>query len=327
MKNAVDVFTELGDRLTGFGQDAVSQYIVADACRQNNWFLPAEVTRAVQAVRTEFLCRTKLTDWLGCYQRPATLSSRTVLVVMAGNIPLVGFFDLLCVVVAGHRCLIKLSGKDTVLMQYIIENMKCIEPEIPVAIYTEGMSFDAVVATGSDNANRYFRANYAGVRMLLRGNRHSVAVLNGRETPEQRAALSEDLFAYSGLGCRNVSLLFVPAGSSIVPDSRSMNPKYINNYRQCKALHDLCGRPYTDLGYALLVAQKEFPQELSEISVVEYTDRSQVDRWLCEHDAELQCVVSECVEHSRRVSFGRSQYPTLRDYPDAVDVIEFMYRL
>ena len=106
-----------------------------------------------------------------------------------------------------------------------------------------------------------------------------------------------------------------------------MNPKYLNNYRQRKALREMCGDPFFYFGFALLIRQSEFPQALSEVSVVEYDDLSQVAAWLREHDAELQCVVSDCIDHSRRVPFGRSQQPTLSDYPDAVDVMEFLYDL
>lgn len=125
----------------------------------------------MRSIREEFLSRDKIERWLACYERPATLPSRTVLVVMAGNIPLVGFFDLLCVVTAGHRCLVKMSSKDAVLMSFVIDQLKKIEPGVPVAVYDGATPFDAAIATGSDNANRYFRSLYAGVRTLLRGNR------------------------------------------------------------------------------------------------------------------------------------------------------------
>ena len=327
MKTPVDIWAELGARLSSFGQDAASREVIARACQKNDWFEPEEIVDAVRSIREEFLSRDKIERWLACYERPATLPSRTVLVVMAGNIPLVGFFDLLCVVTAGHRCLVKMSSKDAVLMSFVIDQLKKIEPGVPVAVYDGATPFDAAIATGSDNANRYFRSLYAGVRTLLRGNRHSVAVLNGRETSGQLEALSDDIFSYSGLGCRNVSLIFVPRGISLRFASRRMNPKYLNNYRQRKALREMCGDPFFDLGFALLIRQSEFSQALSEVSVVEYDDLSQVAAWLRKHDAELQCVVSNCIDHSRRVPLGRSQQPTLSDYPDAVDVMEFLYGL
>ena len=271
MKTPVDIWVELDARLSSFGQDAASREVIVRACQKNDWFEPEEIVDAVRSIREEFLSRDKIEHWLACYERPATLPSRTVLVVMAGNIPLVGFFDLLCVVTAGHRCLVKMSSKDAVLMSFVIDQLKKIEPDIPVAVYDGTTPFDAVIATGSDNANRYFRSLYAGVKTLLRGNRHSVAVLNGRETSGQLEALSDDIFSYSGLGCRNVSLIFVPRGISLRFASRRMNPKYLNNYRQRKALREMCGDPFFDLGFALLIRQSEFPQALSEVSVVEST--------------------------------------------------------
>ena len=163
---------------------------------------------------------------------------RRVLVVMAGNIPLVGFFDMLCVLAAGHRCLVKPSAKDTVLMEYVIGLLRGIDPQVPVEFYDGSTSPDAVIATGSDNANRYFRAQYAGIPALLRGNRQSVAVLGGRETPAQLTALADDIWAYSGLGCRSVSLLFLPEGYDLQLRMPEVNVKYRNSYRQQKALPD-----------------------------------------------------------------------------------------
>ena len=153
MKTPVDIWAELGARLSSFGQDAASREVIARACQKNDWFEPEEIVDAVRSIREEFLSRDKIERWLACYERPATLPSRTVLVVMAGNIPLVGFFDLLCVVTAGHRCLVKMSSKDAVLMSFVIDQLKKIEPGVPVAVYDGATPFDAAIATGSDNAN------------------------------------------------------------------------------------------------------------------------------------------------------------------------------
>lgn len=199
MKTPVDIWAELGARLSSFGQDAASREVIARACQKNDWFEPEEIVDAVRSIREEFLSRDKIERWLACYERPATLPSRTVLVVMAGNIPLVGFFDLLCVT-AGHRCLVKMSSKDAVLMSFVIDQLKKIEPGVPVAVYDGATPFDAAIATGSDNANRYFRSLYAGVRTLLRGNRHSVAVLNGRETSGQPGGSVRRYLLLFGLG-------------------------------------------------------------------------------------------------------------------------------
>ena len=189
MENAIGLFSRLGCRLRGFGDAARTREVIGRACRENGWFTPADICRAVAAVADGMLRRDALAEWLAPYPVPVA-EPRRVLVVMAGNIPLVGFFDMLCVLAAGHRCLVKPSAKDTVLMEYVIGLLRGIDPQVPVEFYDGSTSPDAVIATGSDNANRYFRAQYAGIPALLRGNRQSVAVLGGRETPAQRTALA-----------------------------------------------------------------------------------------------------------------------------------------
>ena len=154
MKDAVTLFSELGERLGLFGEDAASQAVVGAAHAANGWFQPEEIVRAVRTLADGMLRRERLAAWVAAYpwlQQPHT--ARNVLVVMAGNIPLVGFFDLLCVLVGGHRCLVKPSAKDRVLMEYVVAQLRAIDPSVAVALYEEGMAVDAVIATGSDNAN------------------------------------------------------------------------------------------------------------------------------------------------------------------------------
>ena len=250
MENAIGLFSRLGCRLRGFGDDARTREVIGRACRENGWFTPADICRAVAAVADGMLRRDALAEWLAPFPVPVA-EPRRVLVVMAGNIPLVGFFDMLCVLAAGHRCLVKPSAKDTVLMEYVIGLLRGIDPQVPVEFYDGSTSPDAVIATGSDNANRYFRAQYAGIPALLRGNRQSVAVLGGRETPAQLTALADDIWAYSGLGCRSVSLLFLPEGYDLQLRMPEGNVKYRNSYRQQKALLTMGGQPFRDLGAGL----------------------------------------------------------------------------
>lgn len=323
MKDAIALFSELGDSLRGFGTDAPTCDVIDRACRANGWFMPGDVRRAVAALREEMMRGELLSQWLSRYPVPVA-TPRRVLVVMAGNIPLVGFFDLLCVLAAGHRCLIKPSAKDTVLMDYVVGLLRRIEPELPVGFYDGREEIDAVIATGGENANRLFRTRYAGIPALLRGHRQSVAVLSGRESPEQLAGLADDIWAYSGLGCRNVSLLFLPHGYRPALRMPAMNPKYGRNYLQEKVLLTLTGTPFIDLGGAVIREQGEFPRALSCIAYAYYRSEEEVVAWLSEHDAQLQCVVSESVPHGRRVAFGRAQLPALTDYPDDRDVMDFL---
>lgn len=321
--NARDLFSELGRRLAGFGDDVRSQEVVQRACAANGWFMPHEVVRAVAAIRDRMLQPASLDRWLAHYPASAK-SPRRVLVVMAGNIPLVGFFDLLCVVSAGHACLVKPSSKDRVLTEYIVALLRTIDPSVPVSFYREDDPVDAVIATGGDNAVRYFKMRYAGIPTLLRGHRQSVAVLSGRETAAQLAGLADDIWAYSGLGCRNVSLVWLPEGVDFMPGMPDVNPKYRNNYRRERALLTMTGVPFVDLGAAVVVEQQEFPVALSRIACARYRSLSEVEAWLEEHDAALQCVVSECVDHSRRVGFGCAQSPGLTDYPDDRDTMAWL---
>lgn len=325
MKRPLDIFVALGERLATFGEDAVSRAVISRAEAENGWFTESDVRYAVRAICEDMLRREKLEPWLASYGLldNAPAEPKRVAVIMAGNIPLVGFFDLLCVVASGNHAAIKMSGKDRVLMSYIVEQLRDIEPEIRVSEYVDE-EVDAVIATGSDNANRYFRSRFADVPSLLRGNRHSVAVLTGNESAEQLRALSEDIYRYSGLGCRNVSLIFAPDGCDVELAECDVCPKYANNLRQTRALLAMGGVEFRESGRSLLVEGEEFSAQLSRINIVRYSSLAEVSAWLESHEEELQCVVSDSIEHSRRVGFGSAQRPALTDYPDERDVMRFM---
>lgn len=324
MKETIDLFCALGRLLSDFGNDAPSRRALEAACAANEWFAPGDVRRAVGALVDEMLQPGKLAAWLARYPALPVAAPRNVLVVMAGNIPLVGFFDLLCTLAAGHRCTVKPSSKDTALMEYVVGLLRGIDPAVPVRFHDGTQTVEAVIATGSDNAVRYFQSRYAGIPTLLRGSRQSVAVLSGRETPRQIEGLCDDIWAYSGLGCRNVSLIFAPEGYEAKLHIKHVNSKYRSNYIQQKALLVMQRVPFVDLGGAVLVEQREFPEALSRIAVSRYRSPEEVSEWLALHDGELQCVVSECITHGRRVGFGKSQTPTLLDYPDDRDVMEWL---
>lgn len=326
MERIIEIFSALGNRLQRFGDDPMTRKVALAACRANDWFSPAEVRRAMQALAAELLQPESLRQWLAGYLRRVGEPQR-VLVVMAGNIPAVGFFDLLCVVCSGHRCLYKPSGKDSVLMDYIVAELRALAPDIPVERYDGTAPVDAVIATGSDNTERYFKACYAGQPMLLRGSRQSVAALSGRETARQLAGLSDDIWAYSGLGCRNISLLFVPKEYELQLEMPLVNNKYKNNYRQTKALLQMNGTSYRDFGASIAVEQWSFPKSLCELSVARYRTLDEVAAWIAEHDREIQCVVTDCLPHDRRANFGRAQSPGLTDWPDGRNVLAWLATL
>ena len=327
MKSTVQIFSELGVRLAGFGSNEASRSVIARAVAENEWFSVSDIRYAVDAVRQEMLDAEKIEKWLSHYPSAATREAKRVALIMAGNIPLVGFFDLMCVLASGNIPFVKPSSKDYVLEEYVEHLLSQIEPKLRIERYVEGGDHDAVIATGGDSANLYFRSAFAGIPCLLRGSRHSVAVLSGKESEIEIWDLADDIFTHSGLGCRNVSLVFVPKGFKLYLPTHRMCRAYHNNYLQCRALLMMQGADFEDLEEAVMVHSEvaEFPRFLSQINVVEYSDLREVKQWLLENDERLQCVVSN-VEwlHSRCVAFGRAQLPTLFDYADERDTMQFL---
>lgn len=329
MKSTIQIFSELGLRLTEFGSDEVSRSVIARAVAENEWFSVEDIRYAVEAVRQQMLDADKVSQWLAHYPSVGSRDPRRVAIIMAGNIPLVGFFDLMCVLANGDIPFVKPSSKDRVLEEYIEQLLRKIEPSLRIERYEEGGDYDAIIATGGDSANLYFRTAFEGVSCLLRGSRHSVAVLTGEESERELKLLADDVFRFSGLGCRSVSLIFVPRGYNLNLPTRKMCRAYHNNYLQCRALLTMQGVQFEDLGETLLVPSKaEFPRFLSSVNVAEYDSVDEVRQWLAENDESLQCVVSSSEGlHSRTVALGYAQLPTLYDYADERDTMQFLARL
>jgi hypothetical protein len=329
-KSIVDIFALLGLRLSSLGGDVSSREIVRRAVEANPWFSESEIIRAAKALVDGMLSRETLSAWLADYPALPVSQPRNVLIVMAGNIPFVGFQDLLCVLVAGHRAVVKPSSKDSVLMWWIIEQLREISPDIPISHFVEEEHPDALVAMGGDDAVGALGRQYGTIPTLLRGSRSSVAVLAGCEPPEQLTGLADDILSYSGLGCRNVSLVFVPDDldigalvNTLGTYHHPINPKYANNCRQIKAILYMNGAEFTDCGICVLCEEWNFPADISRINYARYSTAEDVSRWLTAHDGEIQCVVGT-IDHPRAVGFGEAQYPTLFDYPDGRDTMQFL---
>lgn len=322
MKRMIDILVELGARLRGFGSDAYTSRIITAAIEQNEWFSREDILMAVDAICEEFLCREKLERWAEPYTR--TQEPKHVAIIMAGNIPLVGFFDLLCALIAGHNVAVKPSSKDSALTNYIIDLLRDISPEITLYPFDPDFEYDKLIATGSDDAARHFRQHYASTPSLVRGTRHSVAVLDGNESMEEWQCLQRDIFSYNGLGCRNISLILLPEGVELTLYPPKMSEMYRGNYRHCKAMRSMLGQPYTDMGECIVVNEMGFSPNISQINYYHYRSIEEVTRWIEEHDKKVQCIVSHAIAHPRSVAFGRAQYPTLCDYADGVDVMKFL---
>lgn len=327
-------FVALGQHLHQLSTYTLAQ-LAAQARNRNAWFDQTSVTLAVHSI-SEMLAEEPLRRWAARYPaEPAT--PRQVGVVMAGNIPLVGFHDALCVLLSGHTLLAKLSKDDAVLMTWVLGELTRIEPRFQehVQILERLNAADAFIATGSDNTARYFDYYFGKRPHIIRRNRTSLAVLTGNETDHELGLLGEDIFRYYGLGCRNVSKLFVPKNYNFSPLLDSLQPwhhvanhhKYNNNYDYNKSILLVNGVPHLDTGFLLLL---ESPLLVSPISVLHYgTYAHEVDLvdQLTDVAVQTQCIVSGSGVWAGSVAFGQAQCPGVSEYADGVDTMAFLAEL
>lgn len=325
----IGALLEAGDSAAQFG---MQRALIARAERENPWFTEASQRQALQHWAAS-LTRPHLEAWL----REAPLCAgpaRRVLVIGAGNVPLVAFHDVLCVLITGHRLLFKPSTKDAVWIPFLLEQLVEIEPSFAshIEVSTErARHFDAVIATGSNNSARYFEYYFSAYPHLLRRGRHSVAVLDGSETAAALGGLAEDVFGHYGMGCRSVTKLFLPKGydrnrlfEAFYPHASVIdNPKYANNYDYHRAVYAMNGDAVWENGFLLL---KEDPSYSSPIAVLFYEEYERLPELEArlERDAErLQVVVGKGLKQAH-IAFGQAQKPGLQDYADGVDTLDFL---
>ncbi|WP_201981669.1 acyl-CoA reductase [Hymenobacter rubidus] len=327
-------FVALGQRLATIPAEELTN-LAAQARNQNAWFDRPSVAAAVAGL-AHLLAEEPLRHWAARYPAEPT-TVHPIGVVMAGNIPMVGFHDMLCVLLSGHVLLAKLSKDDTVLMLWLMEELTKLEPRFTDAIKVLPRlnAADAFIATGSDNTARYFEFYFGKKPHLIRRNRTSVGVLTGQETSADLAQLGPDIFQYYGLGCRNVSKLFVPTGYDFVPllDALQVHEgvfdhhKYKNNYDYNKSILLVNRVPHYDTGFLLLTQN---PALVSPISIVHYTEYSSeidlVDQ-LTDVAVQTQCVVSAAGRFAGSLPFGQAQSPGVAEYADRVDTMEFLAEL
>ena len=324
-------FAALGQRLATLTEDELTD-LAARARNRNGWFDLPNVRAAIAGI-AHLLAEPQLSQWAGRYPAEPT-EPRQVGVVMAGNIPLVGFHDLLCVLVSGHTLLAKPSKEDTVLMLWIAKELTEIEPA-----FTERIQFverlnaaDAFIATGSDNTARYFEYYFRNKPHLIRRNRTSLGILTGRETAEELAQLGPDIFQYYGLCCRNVSKLYVPEGYDFVPLLDALQPyhrvldhhKYQNNYDYNKSILLVNAVPHYDNGFLLLTEREAVVSPISVVHYSTYTQEIDLLDQLTNVAAQTQCLVSAGGRYPGSFTFGRAQTPGVADYADGIDTMEFL---
>lgn len=338
IEKRIEAFAELGkifrDAASGVntGHAGVFNDLAESLHHSNPWFTPGNVRRSLLALGNS-LSPEKLTAWLARYPELAdTGTPMTVGVVMAGNIPLVGFHDLLCVLVTGNRIKARLSTKDKPLMKAVAETIVEIEPGfVPLVELTEDRlkGFDRIISTGSNNSSRYFEYYFRNFPSIIRHNRNSIAVIDGTENNRELECLADDIFSYFGLGCRNVTKLYLPEGydpASLIPHWKGMefmqsHYKYIVNYDHNRAVMTVNREKFTDGGFFML---KESPSLTPPMGVVHYEYYQAGKSPLITPDMRQNLL--QCIAGHGYLPFGTTQQPELWDYADNTDTIGFLLK-
>ncbi|HLP11512.1 MAG TPA: acyl-CoA reductase [Flavobacteriales bacterium] len=344
-KERIAAFVQLGLFLEHFAvekdwtgyTDGVSQAehddfnkVIEGVKHHNGWFTPEMVRKAFGGI-SKWLKADVLETWLAKY--PGTEKNKTIALIMAGNIPLVGFHDVLCVLLSGNKLMAKFSGDDDVLIPLLLKYLIQVEPRFDEYIRIAAnkmVDFDAVIATGSNNSARYFESYFGKYPHIIRKNRTSVAILNGHESAEDLKALGHDIFDFYGLGCRNVTKIYVPEGYNLdkffggIFDFKDIihHKKYANNYDYHKAIYLMNRDSLIENGFLLLKEDKSLFSPVGVLHYEYYDDVKKIEAALALKSDELQCVVD-----NKQVLFGQTQQPGISDYADGIDTMKFIQSL
>ena len=326
----IDGFTKLAQAISQLGSNPEAE-LFYKAANANPWFTQNNIEQALNGI-VHFLSPETLSNWLNNYQLPQV--SKKIGIVMAGNIPMVGFHDLLCVLMAGQKAVIKFSSQDNVLLPAVMEMLVEINPKFneQVLIVDKLLGVEAVIATGSDNSARYFKKYFKDIPHIIRHNRTSLAVLDGTETVEELQLLGDDIFNYFGLGCRNVAKIYVPVGydMKLLLDALEGNnevinhSKYFNNYEYNKAIYLVNKTPHLDTGYALFTESSAAVSPLAVVYYEEYSDVQQLLGKLASYNDKIQCIISKSTLIKESIPLGKSQFPAIDDYADNIDTMSFL---
>lgn len=336
LQERIDVLTKLGVHLQE--EDEFLNAIMQRTQFNNQWFTVENQEKAIQNIANYFLDEGALKEWLGKYAIPDQTNAKTLGLVMAGNIPLVGFHDILSVFVSGHKAKIKLSEKDAFLLPYLIKLLARFDERASeyFQIVPFLKDFDAVIATGSNNSARYFDAYFGKYPNIIRKNRNAVAVLTGEETADELSAFGLDVFQYFGLGCRNVSKIYVPKDYHFDRLLESLhqykeiilNTKYKNNFDYNYSLHILNKVAHLNNGCIILLEAPEIQSRIANLHYEFYEETEKLEQELDNREEEIQCIVARSdTLQKTTIAFGQTQEPRLWDYADGVDTLEFLLKL
>ncbi len=331
----INILHELGKVLASKNKEENEVYLYAKA--KNPWFTIDFIQAAFDALLEAFLNKEALEKWLSNYPLNHT-SSKKVGLIVAGNIPLVGLHDIICAYFSKHQILLKLSSKDDVLMNYFMKELALLDPSVNTQFTMSDSlkNIDAIIATGSNTTHQYFEYYFKNIPKILRKNRNSIAVLHGNESAEELTALADDVCMYFGLGCRNVSCLFVPKDFDITKlfphfekySYMKNHVKYMNNYDYNRTLLLMNSIPHLSNDYIILQESLELSSRLAVLHYNYYASIEEINQYIQTHQEEIQCVVSgqkglQCAT----VNYGESQRPSLSQYADNIDTLQFLINL
>lgn len=349
LQQRINAFVELGAFLSQFKQDGVQKkdaiignnlffdgfkHQIKLAKEHNGWFTNQNVFFSLESWSNALTVK-NINHWIQKYNFNS-VSPKTVAIIMAGNIPLVGFHDFLSVLITGHKVLVKQSSNDKHLLPFLAKYLEVVEPQFKDQIkFTEEKleHFDAVIATGSDNTARYFEYYFKNKPSIIRKNRNSVAVLTGKETLEQLEALAEDIFRYYGLGCRNVSKLFVPKDYNFDAFFSGVykwhhiieEAKYANNYDYNKAVYLMSEFDMLENGFLMIKEDQSYSSPIATVFYEYYNTTASLKLKLKADEERIQCIVAKDFTKDE-IEFGSTQKPQLWDYADNVDTVEFLLK-
>lgn len=333
LENRIKSFVKLGQNIANIPSEEFEN-LTMTAQNQNNWFVRGNIEESFNGI-AKYLEEEKLAKWLASYHLDRSDNNPLKIgVIAAGNIPLVGFHDVLSVLISGHQLMLKMSSDDSVLMQFVLNELFKIDPDFKqrVELVDRLNEADAYIATGSDNSARYFKYYFKDKPNIIRANRTSAVVLTGDESDEDIKKLGRDIFQYYGLGCRNVSKAFVPEGFDFkmlldhLTDWEWIGDhhKYRNNYDYNKSIYLVNKEPHLDNGFLLVRESTEMVSPISVLYYQEYQSEQHLSEILTQNESKIQCVVGN---DQKFIPFGKAQYPELWDYADGVDTMGFLTNL
>ncbi|MCC8427032.1 acyl-CoA reductase [Mucilaginibacter sp. UR6-11] len=332
----ITAFSKLGRQLSNPDEPLLK--LINTEHIYNAWFTPENVEQAIKTIG-KMLNEADLATWLNKYDLSKNPSPKKIGLILAGNIPLVGFHDVLCVLATGNHALIKASVQDARLIKQVLEMLTTIDTRFAnqFSFVERLIDFDAVIATGSNNSSRYFEYYFGKVPNIIRKNRNSLAVITGNETKEQLYNLGHDIFDYFGLGCRNISKILIPKNYNLATFFEAIEPykdiinhnKYNNNYGYNRSIFLVGSEKHLDNNFLILKEDDSMVSPLAVLYYSYYDDLNAAEQLITTENENLQCVVSTVPLNvkSQVVDFGQSHQPRLWDYADRIDTMDFLANL